>query len=55
MIYILFSEMNTSMILSPRDAFFASKKKVRFEESIGKVCGVLGSVRFMLWNGMEWN
>ncbi|KAJ0599659.1 putative arginine decarboxylase [Helianthus annuus] len=35
------SEMNTSMILSPRDAFFASKKKVRFEESVGKVCGEL--------------
>ncbi|KAM0014242.1 putative arginine decarboxylase [Helianthus debilis subsp. tardiflorus] len=35
------SEMNTNMILSPRDAFFASKKKVSFEESVGKVCGEL--------------
>ncbi|KAK9076883.1 hypothetical protein SSX86_005218 [Deinandra increscens subsp. villosa] len=35
------TETNTSMRLSPRDAFFASKKKVRFEKSIGKVCGEL--------------
>ncbi|KAJ0599626.1 putative arginine decarboxylase [Helianthus annuus] len=35
------TETNPSMRLSPRDAFFASKKKVRFEESIGEVCGEL--------------
>ncbi|KAJ9543689.1 hypothetical protein OSB04_023396 [Centaurea solstitialis] len=29
------------MRLSPRDAFFASKKKVSFEESIGRICGEL--------------
>lgn len=34
-------DTNTSMRLSPRDAFFASKKKVRFEESVGHVCGEL--------------
>ncbi|KAM0014221.1 putative arginine decarboxylase [Helianthus debilis subsp. tardiflorus] len=35
------TETNPSMRLSPRGAFFASKKKVRFEESIGEVCGEL--------------
>ncbi|MFS7918641.1 putative arginine decarboxylase [Helianthus anomalus] len=35
------TETTPSMRLSPRDAFFASKKKVRFEESIGEVCGEL--------------
>ncbi|KAL3825556.1 hypothetical protein ACJIZ3_021585 [Penstemon smallii] len=29
------------MILSPRDAFFALKRKVRIEESIGEICGEL--------------
>ncbi|CAN1185764.1 Arginine decarboxylase [Linum perenne] len=34
-----FSEMNMSM--NPRDAFFAKKRRVGIEESIGKVCGEL--------------
>lgn len=29
------------MILSPRDAFFARKRKVSIEESLGKICGEL--------------
>lgn len=29
------------MILSPRDAFFAHKRKVSFEDSLGKICGEL--------------
>ncbi|KAK9076887.1 hypothetical protein SSX86_005222 [Deinandra increscens subsp. villosa] len=29
------------MRLSPREAFFASKKKVSFKESVGKICGEL--------------
>ncbi|KAI3701759.1 hypothetical protein L6452_27084 [Arctium lappa] len=36
-----FIETSGSMKLSPRDAFFASKKKVSFKESIGRVCGEL--------------
>ncbi|KAI3805364.1 hypothetical protein L1987_27681 [Smallanthus sonchifolius] len=31
----------SGMRLSPREAFFASKKKVSFEESVGKICGEL--------------
>lgn len=30
-----------NMILSPRDAFFARKRKVCFEDSLGKICGEL--------------
>ncbi|KAL7133789.1 hypothetical protein ABFS83_12G163700 [Erythranthe nasuta] len=29
------------MVLSPRDAFFASKRKVVIEESVGEICGEL--------------
>ena len=29
------------MSMTPRDAFFASKKKVSIRESLGKVCGEL--------------
>lgn len=29
------------MVLSPRDAFFAGKRKVSLEESVGKICGEL--------------
>ncbi|KAJ9560981.1 hypothetical protein OSB04_006141 [Centaurea solstitialis] len=36
-----FIESSGGMRLSPRDAFFASKKKVSFEESIGRICGEL--------------
>lgn len=36
-----FMETTSSMRLSPREAFFASKKKMSFIESIGKVCGEL--------------
>ncbi|KAI3701758.1 hypothetical protein L6452_27083 [Arctium lappa] len=36
-----FIETSGSMRLSPRDAFFASKKKVSFRESIGRICGEL--------------
>ncbi|KAK1422320.1 hypothetical protein QVD17_25353 [Tagetes erecta] len=32
---------SSGMSLSPREAFFASKKKVSFEESVGKICGEL--------------
>ncbi|KAH6798539.1 hypothetical protein C2S51_035023 [Perilla frutescens var. frutescens] len=30
-----------NMILSPRDAFFARKQKVNFEDSLGEICGEL--------------
>ncbi|KAL1568143.1 arginine decarboxylase-like [Salvia divinorum] len=30
-----------NVVLSPRDAFFAHKRKVRFEDSLGKICGEL--------------
>lgn len=30
-----------NMVLSPRDAFFARKQKVSFEDSLGKICGEL--------------
>ncbi|GJY22448.1 Orn/Lys/Arg decarboxylase [Tanacetum coccineum] len=33
--------ISSGMRLSPREAFFASKKKVSFKESIGKICGEL--------------
>lgn len=32
---------DTSMSLNPRDAFFAKKRRVSVEESVGKVCGEL--------------
>nr|GFD33308.1 Orn/Lys/Arg decarboxylase, C-terminal [Tanacetum cinerariifolium] len=34
-------EMVNGMRLSPREAFFASKKNVTFKNSIGEVCGEL--------------
>ncbi|KAK4564678.1 hypothetical protein RGQ29_006669 [Quercus rubra] len=37
--YTLFADISMSM--TPRDAFFASKKKVSIRESLGKVCGEL--------------
>nr|XP_043627678.1 arginine decarboxylase-like [Erigeron canadensis] len=37
----LFRESTTSMRLSPREAFFACKKKVGFKESVGNICGEL--------------
>ncbi|KAK6126620.1 hypothetical protein DH2020_039630 [Rehmannia glutinosa] len=32
---------DVEMILSPRDAFFAHKRKVSIDESVGKICGEL--------------
>ncbi|XP_023739602.1 uncharacterized protein LOC111887661 isoform X1 [Lactuca sativa] len=37
----VFMGMCSGMRLSPREAFFASKKKVSFRESIGEICGEL--------------
>ncbi|KAK7845410.1 arginine decarboxylase [Quercus suber] len=38
-VHTLFADISMSM--TPRDAFFASKKKVSIRESLGKVCGEL--------------
>ncbi|CAH1424522.1 unnamed protein product [Lactuca virosa] len=37
----VFMGMCSEMRLSPREAFFASKKKVSFRESVGEICGEL--------------